>query len=99
MSEEKILPWTDDSLTDTEHEDCAVILMLIKLYMLGYAYSHKTFKIFNEHFCTEVMSIKDSLDFMTQFENRFSNEVWFQYYNSRSRRAALARRLESGEGR
>lgn len=97
--ENKIFPWSSDELTDEEYEDVASIVLLSQLYGLGFTYSKKKFVVFNEHIQSESMSISDALVYMTSFENRFGNEIWFQPNTAKRNRDALARRLKGGENR
>lgn len=97
MSERKIFPWGGQELSDEEYEDSSVIETLILIYGLGYAYSSKKFKIFNmPYFCTEQMSIKETLNFLLEFEERYKDEVWFQHGKYESRRKAMVRKLQGG---
>ena len=96
---ERTFPWSTSSLTDDEYEDCVVIQIFVDAYGLGYTYSEKKFKFFNDFIgTTEEFDIKSALSFLQSFESRYGNEVWFQLSDSASRRKALAKRVQSSEG-
>jgi hypothetical protein len=95
---ERPFPWNDPRLTEEEYEDGVVIEILASAYMLGYTYVDKKFRFFNQHIASDELDFQGALDFLNSFESRFQNEVWFQLSDSASRRAALAKRMQSGEG-